>query len=470
MYYIQQEIKSGKIMAKNQGRILIVDDNEEILVACRLFLRNYFEMVHTENNPVRIPERLNKETYDVILLDMNFKAGINTGNEGFYWMQIILKIDPNATIIFMTAYADVELAVKAIKSGATDFIEKPWEDEKLLTTVLSAYKLHQSKSEITNLKVKQKHLSEKIDQKFNMVVGKSTEMQKIFNTIQKVAKTDANIMILGENGTGKEIIAREIHRQSTRSNEVFINVDMGAIPQNLFESELFGHVKGAFTDAKEDRAGRFEIATGGSLFLDEIGNLSLPLQAKLLTVLQNRVVTRVGSNKSISFDIRLISATNMNIEEMVETGNFREDLLYRINTIQIELPPLRKRKEDIPHLSNFFLEKYGKKYKKENLKISTHALDKLINHRWRGNIRELQHVIEKGVILCENNILHPDDFFFNADIKQKRELPASFNLEENEKNLIKLAIIKNEGNLSRTGRELGISRKTLYNKLNKYDL
>ena len=323
-------------MPKQKGKILIVDDNEELLIAFRFFLTKHFDKINTIKNPNLIPEYLRKESYDIILLDMNFTAGVNTGNEGIYWMKQILEKDPNASVVLITAYGDVELAVNAMKEGAVDFIQKSWDEKKILSTILSAYNLRLSKLKIEKLEQKQKHLSDKIDSDFNQIIGKSVAMQNVFQIIEKVAKTDANILILGENGTGKEIIAREIHRKSEKSNEVFVSVDIGALQENLFESELFGHVKGSFTDAKEDRVGRFEIASGGTLFLDEIGNLPMSLQAKLLTAIQNKEIYRIGSNKPIPVDIRLICATNKNPDEMVEKGDFREDLLYRINTIKIE--------------------------------------------------------------------------------------------------------------------------------------
>ena len=457
-------------MKRANSKILIVDDNEEILVALRLFLMDHFDLVTTEKNPIQIPHHIQKESYDVILLDMNFKAGVHIGNEGIFWMKEILNYDPSAVIVFMTAYADIELAVKAIKMGAVDFIEKPWEDEKLLATLLAALQLRRSKLEINSLKNKQRHLSERLNKEYEFITGGSGVMKKIMSTIAKVARTDANILILGENGTGKELVAREIHRQSERINEVFVTVDMAAITETLFESELFGHTKGAFTDAKEDRAGRFEIASGGTLFLDEIGNLTLPMQAKILTALQNREVIRLGSNKTIPIDIRLICATNKDISEMVAEGSFREDLLYRINTIQIPLPPLRERPEDVPDLVTHFLQKYGAKYKKLQVQISPAALQKLQKYNWPGNIRELEHTIEKAIILCDHEQLKETDFFLQAAPNMKDMLTSSLNIEDNEKVLIQKAIRKNEGNLTRAAQELGITRKTLYNKLEKYAL
>jgi two-component system, NtrC family, response regulator HydG len=452
---------------KNKGRILIVDDNEEILIALKLFLLNHFEVVDTQKNPNTIPASIQHQSYDVIILDMNFSAGVNTGNEGIYWMKNILKYDPLAIILFITAYGDIEMAVNAIKEGATDFIQKPWDDDKLLATIHTAARLRKSNLEIRKLRNKQIHLTENIDKSFRMFIGNSPEMQKVLKTIAKVASTEANILILGENGTGKELIAREIHKQSLRSGEVFVNVDMVSFNEGVFESELFGHVKGAFTDAREERAGRFEIASGGTLFLDEIGNLTLSMQTKLLAALQNREIFRIGSNKPVPIDIRLISATNKPLTEMISAGRFREDLLYRINTIQIILPPLRKRIEDIPLLADHFLIMYGEKYNKHDLKISKQGMNALIHYSFPGNIRELEHMVEKAVILCESGILKQQDLFFQQRISDT-PVQKSFDLEANEKQLILEALEKHENNFTRASIELNISRKTLYNKIKKY--
>ncbi|HAF29413.1 MAG TPA: sigma-54-dependent Fis family transcriptional regulator [Bacteroidales bacterium] len=457
-------------MPQKKGKILIVDDNEELLIAFKFFLSKHFDKISTIKNPNLIPEYLGKESYDIILLDMNFKAGVNTGNEGIFWMKQILEKDPNASVVLITAYGDVELAVNAMKEGAADFIQKSWDEEKILSTILSAYNLRLSKLKIENLEQKQKHLSEKIDSKFSNIIGESAAMKAVFNMIEKVSITDANVLILGENGTGKEVIAREIHRKSKRANEVFVNVDIGALQENLFESELFGHTKGSFTDAKEDRAGRFEIASGGTLFLDEIGNLPLQLQSKLLTAIQNKEICRVGSNKPISVDIRLICATNKNPDEMVEKSTFREDLLYRINTIKINLPPLRERGEDIVLLADFFLVKYTDKYNKPNLKFNLNTISKIKQYSWPGNIRELQHSIEKAVILCDEKIILPGHLWSEGEKQQKNTAPKTFNLDENEKSLIEKAIQKYKGNISSAAKELGINRSTLYKKMEKYGI
>jgi DNA-binding NtrC family response regulator len=458
-------------MNKKFGKILVIDDDEDILLAARLFLKNHFTLVHTENDPNALPAQLKNESYDVILLDMNFAKGASSGKEGFYWLNKILKIDPAAVVVLITAYGDVQMAVQAIKEGAMDFVLKPWQNEKLLATLSAAMNLRRSRVEVDHLRSRQKQLHADLDQRFHHFIGQCEVMQKVFNTIQKVAKTDANVLITGENGTGKELVARELHRQSARANEVFISVDMGAISETLFESELFGHVKGAFTDAKEERAGRFEIASGGSLFLDEIGNLPLPLQAKLLTVLQNRQVTRVGSNIPRSIDVRLICATNKSPHEMVVQNIFRQDLLYRINTVEIQLPPLRERQEDIPLLVDYFLDLYTKKYQKTKKRISSATLKKLEKYHWPGNIRELQHAIERAVIMSDSNVLQPYDFFLTAP--EKREDGVVFdrlNLEEVEKIVIQKVIAKHSGNISRAAQELGLTRTSLYRRLEKYGL
>ncbi|MFC2121512.1 sigma-54-dependent transcriptional regulator [Bacteroidota bacterium] len=453
-----------------KSRILIVDDKEEILITLKLFLQEHFEHIITEKNPNNIPSLFHEQNFDVVILDMNFKAGINTGNEGIFWMKKIIDMDPQAVIIFITAYGDVELAVKAVKEGAADFIQKPWDDNKMLATVISAWKLRKSKQEITSLKYKKDHLNEKINKEYDFFKGPAESMQSVYDTIDKVSDTEANVLILGENGTGKELFARELHRKSYRAKEMFVSVDLAALSESIFESELFGHVKGSYTDAKEDRPGRFEIVSGGTLFLDEIGNLSQAMQSKLLTVLQNREITRLGSNKIIPVDVRIISATNKNLSEMVEKDSFREDLLYRINTIQIELPSLRERLEDIPLLLEFFLKKYSEKYKKQITNIPASVLKKLQAYHWPGNIRELQHKVEKAVIMADTNNLTVSDFFqHNVSHKPDKDL-KTLNLEENEKIIIKRAVENNQGNISVAVKELGISRKTLYNKLKKYGL
>lgn len=458
-------------MSEKIGKILAIDDNEDILFALKLLLKNYVELIQTETNPERIPDFLHNETYDVILLDMNFTKDAISGQEGFDWLSKIIEIDPDAVVVFITAYGDAEKAVKAIKLGATDFVLKPWQNEKLLATISSSIKLRRSKSEATDLRKKQKEISAIQDQPFHEFIGNSQEMQQVFSTIQKVAKTDANVLILGENGTGKELVARALHRNSLRKDEVFISVDLGSISESLFESELFGHMKGSFTDAKKDKPGRFEIASGGTLFLDEIGNLSLPMQAKLLTVLERREITRVGANKPSHIDVRLICATNNNIHQMVQNESFRQDLLYRINTVEIHLPPLRNRISDIPLLSEHFLTIYSKKYRKKIKGIHIDAMRKLNQYQWPGNVRELQHALERAVIMSDTDILQPDDFLLTTRNEKIAEIEIdTYNLEEIEKNIIVKVLKQNQGNVTQAATILGLTRTSLYRRMEKYGL
>ncbi len=452
-----------------EGNILIVDDNKELLVALKLYLNPHFSKVVTEHNPNRIKEHLTSIVFDIVMLDMNFKAGINTGNEGLYWMQEVHRHDPELAVVLITAYSDVELAVKAIKKGAADFIEKSWDERKILSTLRSVIELQQSKRDISRLKKKHKHLKECIETQTDMFIGQSEAMQQLMGMVKKVAPTDVNVLILGENGTGKEVMARSIHDLSPRKDEMFVSVDLGAIHENLFESELFGHKKGAFTDAKADRTGRFELASGGTLFLDEIGNLSLTAQAKLLAALQNREITPVGGTRPIKVDIRLICATNMPLQQMVAEGRFREDLLYRINTITMELPALRNRKEDIGGLANYFIQKQADKYNKGHLSLTNNAIEALQEQPWSGNIRELQHTIEKAVILCDSTSICSADLFLNAT-QTKRLDDGCFNLIEHERLLIEKAIANCKGNMSKAALKLGINRSTLYDKIKKYEL
>lgn len=453
------------------SRILIIDDNKSVLSALELLLQPLCEEVVTSHNPNRIPALLEAHRFDVILLDMNFSSGINTGNEGLYWLKRILEHDPNLSVIMITAYGDVELAVRAVREGAVDFVLKPWENSKLLATINSAIQLQNSRKEIKSLKEKEQRLKAAVKKEHDVIVGKSAKWRKILDMVAKVAKTDANVLITGENGTGKEIIARELHRQSLRANELMVGVDMGSLSETLFESELFGHVKGAFTDAREDRAGKFEIAKGSTLFMDEIANLSLPLQAKLLAALQNREIVKVGSNQKIPIDIRLVCATNSNLGELVKEGKFREDLLYRINTIQIEIPPLRERTADIPLLADFFLDIYCSKYKKTALKLSPDVLEKMKQYAWPGNVRELQHAIEKAVILGDGDTLTLNNFFFpDSHPTPPRTDTTVRTLDEMERRMIAESIRQNDGNLSSVAAQLGVTRQTLYNKMKKYGL
>jgi len=458
-------------MSDKIGKILAVDDNEDILFALKLLLKNHVELIQTETNPEKIPEYLHNDTYDVILLDMNFTKDAISGQEGFEWLTKIVEIDPDAVVVFITAYGDAEKAVKAIKLGATDFVLKPWQNEKLLATISSAIKLRRSKSEATDLKKKQKEISAIQDQPFHEFIGDSAEMKQVFATINKVAKTDANVLILGENGTGKELVARALHRNSLRKDEVFISVDLGSIAETLFESELFGHMKGSFTDAKKDKPGRFEIASGGTLFLDEIGNLSLPMQAKLLTVLERREITRVGANKPNPIDVRLICATNNNIHQMVQDESFRQDLLYRINTVEIHLPPLRERVSDIPLLAEHFLGVYAKKYRKKIKGISSDAMKKLNQYQWPGNVRELQHALERAVIMSDSDMLQDDDFLLSTRSEKVAEIEIdTYNLEEVEKNIIVKVLKQNQGNVTQAATVLGLTRTSLYRRMEKYGL
>jgi len=452
-------------MQNQKGNILVVDDNKSILSALDILLTSEFQSVTLISNPNLILATLKKNDFNLVILDMNFSAGINTGNEGLYWLERIKETNPEVSVVMITAYGDIDIAVKALKAGASDFILKPWDNEKLLATLKLAIQLDLSKKEVKHLKEKESELKKAMNRDQRYIIGSSPQLMNVLNLTRKVAKTDANVLITGENGTGKELIAQEIHRLSNRAGELLISVDMGALSETLFESELFGHVKGAFTDAKDNRQGKFEIADKGTLFLDEIGNLPLHLQPKLLTAIENRQISKIGSNQVITTDIRLISATNRNLESMVQNGLFREDLLYRINTIQIELPPLRERGNDISILAEFFLKKYSSRYNKPNLRINQQAHEKLLRYQWPGNIRELQHTIEKAVILSETSLIKPDDLFFrNAATTGNLSVNT---IEEMEKQMIQEALEKNNGNFTAAAEQLGITRQTLYNKLRK---
>lgn len=452
-----------------KGTLLIVDENKSILKSLELIMKNEFEKVITLTDPMRIPEALQGNDIGIVMMDMNFKSGIHNGNEGFFWMREILKFDLDISLVIVTASGDIDLAVRAIKEGAVDFILKPWDNSKLLATVNAAWQLRLSRLEASILKKDNQLLKKEINRGGEKIVlGASPTMINVMNIVKKVAGTDANVLITGENGTGKELVAREIHNLSKRSAELMVSVDMGSITETLFESELFGHVKGAFTDAREDRKGKFEVAQNGTLFLDEIGNLSLTSQSKLLSVLQNRYVVRVGSNKQIPINIRLVCATNCDLIQMVSEGRFREDLLYRINTIMIEVPPLRDRVDDIPILANYFLRVNCERYDKPGLKISTHALEKLANHNWPGNVRELQHSIEKAVIMCDSLVLKPADFAFSSAVKPI--INSEMTLDEMEKKLISDSLKRYSNNISVVSEKLGVTRQTLYNKMKKYEL
>ena len=448
-----------------QGTILVVDDNKGILTAVQMLLGTYFEKVITISTPNKIKATLHDENIDVVLLDMNFSAGINTGNEGLFWLSEIKKEDASIQVVLFTAYADIDLAVRGIKEGAADFVVKPWDNAKLLETLKTAYNIRTANRKGISIATDKLVVSKES----GMFWGESNAMQQLRSLIEKVARTDANILVTGENGTGKEMLAREIHLLSNRKKETLVPVDMGAITETLFESELFGHVKGAFTDARADRPGKFEVANKGTLFLDEIGNLSYHLQAKLLIALQRRSIVRVGSNTPIPVNIRLICATNRDLQEMVQKGDFREDLLYRINTIHVEIPPLRERPEDIVPLTEIFLSKYTKIYGKTAMCLSLDAKEKLKAQPWFGNIRELEHTIEKAVIIAERSVLDGNDFDFPR-AKKKPVTKEATTLEEMEYNMIKNAMDKYSGNLSLVASQLGISRQTLYNKIKRYEL
>jgi DNA-binding NtrC family response regulator len=452
------------------GKLLIVDDHKQVLKALLQLLEPEFDSIAGISNPNQIISCLDKEEYDVILLDMNFSAGVNTGNEGIYWLNRILKSDPLAAVVMITAYSDVNLAVRAIKEGAIDFVVKPWDNNKLISTMQTAFKLRQSKIENKKLRDRQKKINKGIINQSNPLIGKSHAIENVLQVMKKVARTDANVLVIGENGTGKELIVKEIHNNSRRADEVFISIDIGTITESLFESEMFGHIKGSFTDAREDKTGWFETASGGTLFLDEIGNLSLTMQSKLLTAIQNRVIYKVGSKTPIPFDIRLVCATNKNLEEMVTKNLFREDLYYRINTIVIEIPPLRDRGEDIILLAGHFLKEYANKYEKFHLKFSSKTLDKLLKYNWPGNVRELRHTIEKAVILCDSDILMPEDFMISHSTQQLslQQKPQTF--AEIEKQTLQIALSNNNGSVLKASKELEIARQTMYNKMQKYNL
>jgi DNA-binding NtrC family response regulator len=452
------------------ANILIVDDDRDVLETARMFLKQEFTNIHIEDTPQKIPSLLKAREYDVVLLDMNFRKGVNDGEEGFYWLDQILKSDPNAVVILITAYGEVDLAVKAMKNGAVDFVLKPWKNQKLLATIMAAIQLRQSKKEVERLRNTQESLTDVIDQPYVDFIGESPAIQRVHEIIERVADTDANILILGENGTGKELVARAIHRKSRRKNSVFISVDLGSISESLFESELFGHVRGAFTDARLDKPGRFEIASGGTIFLDEIGNISLPLQSKLLTVLQHRKIQRVGSNTEIPVDFRLISATNMNLHEMVYEKKFRQDLLYRMNTVEIRVPSLRERPEDVSLLVDYFVRRYSAKYKRPGMKVDRAVVNRLKKYPWPGNIRELQHAIERAVILNEGKVIQSPELLINSSGESPRKDIGHLTMDEMEKQFIQQSLQDHDGNVSNTARTLGMTRTALYRRMKKHGI
>ncbi len=451
------------------GSILIVDDNSDVLLAAELVLKKEFRRVATESDPRRLAAALLREPFDVVLLDMNFSPGTTSGQEGVECLKTIEKLSPDTKVIFMTAYGGVETAVKAMKEGASDFVVKPWDNQKLVATVGATLRFSQAAQTVKDLETKQRELSRYLGAPEVEIVGGSPAIERLSAHIQKVARTDAAVLILGENGTGKELVARAIHRASTRAGNPFVHVDLGAVPETLFESELFGHKKGAFTDAKEDRAGRFEIAARGTLFLDEIGNLTLPLQAKLLGVLQSGQVTRVGADKPVQMDARIVSATNMARDDLLDRANFRQDLLYRINTVEIHVPPLRERPDDIGLLIDHYAQRFAKKYGKTLAQVSARTLNDLREYSWPGNVRELVHAVERAVIMAEDSTLRLEDLLVHSQAVPQ-DPQQQLNLEALEKTAIRQAIAKHGGNLSRAAQELGLGRTTLYRKMGKHAL
>lgn len=453
------------------ANILVIDDDDDILLSARLFLKQHFNQVLTCKSPREINVLLSKNEVDIILLDMNYQKGASDGREGLYWLEHILSIDKDFVVILMTAFGNVELAVQAIKKGATDFILKPWENEKLFATLSSAAKLRQSNKKVKKLEKIHTSIQGDMARKFEHIIGTNENVQILQKTLSKVAPTDANVLILGENGTGKQVFAYELHKNSLRRKQIFMNVDLGSLNENLFESELFGYAKGAFTDAREDKPGRFEMADGGTIFLDEIGNLSLPLQAKLLSILQNRTVTRLGESKERKIDVRLITATNMPLNEMVSNGTFRQDLLFRINTVELILPPLRQRGNDIILLANHFLQNFCTKYHKTIKNISSKAEQTLLNYSWPGNVRELQHVLERAVIMTDGIEITESDLQLSPQkFGNQAILQTDMPLDEMEKMMVNKAIEKYKGNISRAAAELGLTRAALYRRIEKFGL
>lgn len=449
-----------------KSSVLVIDDDTDVLTAVKLLLKTEASEVVTEKNPQNILSLISRQKFDIILLDMNFSASVNTGNEGLYWLKRIKELHSDMSVIMITAYGDIDLAVRSLKEGASDFILKPWQNEKLLATINEVLRIKKD----TGQKLFQQKESNSVIG--NELLGRSEVMEGIFYKIEKVAPTDANILLLGENGTGKDIIAKAIHQHSNRASRPFVKVDLGALTETLFESELFGHRKGAFTDAREDREGRFESANGGTLFLDEIGNISLSQQAKLLTVLQNRQVTRLGSNQPFAIDIRLICATNVPMSELANENRFRKDLIYRVNTIEIEVPPLRKRKDDIILLAKYFLEIYSEKYFRAAIQLNEAAIEKLRHYHYPGNVRELRYIIERAVIMVDGNILKADDLIFSPieSAGEYQNESADYKLSTVEKKTIMRSIEKNNGNITKAAKELGLTRTALYRRISKYDI
>ncbi|REL32207.1 sigma-54-dependent transcriptional regulator [Thalassotalea euphylliae] len=467
---------------KQQGHILIVDDDQDILVAGKLLLKRKFSQVDICNRPEQLPSLLADNSFDVILLDMNFGPGESSGQQGFHWLSQIQQLAPEVVVIMITAHGGVDIAVEAIKQGATDFIAKPWHNEKVIATVTTALELKHTRAESQQLKVTNQALVQATTTRSDAIIGDSPAMQNVHSLVSRAAPTDANVLILGENGTGKELIARDIHRQSARAEQVFLSVDLGAISESLFESELFGHKKGAFTGAQQDRIGKIKAAEGGTLFLDEIGNLPLHLQAKLLTVLEQRKVTPLGSNQEEAFNIRIVAATNVSKAKLCDEQYFRQDLLFRLNTVEITLPPLRERRKDIIAIAEHFITLYCKKYQKAKLQLSDEAKAAMLDYQWPGNIRALRHAIERAIILCEGDTLSPQDFQLTHDTPSVASysqadkapntvsLPDELNLDAIEKMAIAQALKKHVYNISHTAKELGLTRAALYRRMEKHGL
>ena len=455
---------------KKDATILIIDDEEDILFSLKMLLKQHFAHVYTESNPYHIPRLLSQYNPEIVLLDMNFKISQTKGEEGILWLKKIKELKPDLPVIMMTAFSDLEMAIGSIKTGATDFIEKPWRNEKLLATVNAALELSQSNLALKKAASQKSFLQQDMSQSFGDILGESQSILDLKKMIQKVAPTDANVLLLGENGVGKELIARTIHKLSRRENQIFMGVDLGAITETLFESELFGHVKGAFTGADKDKIGRFSAASSGTLFLDEIGNLPISSQPKLLQALENKQVFPVGSASPIPVDVRIISATNMPLGKMIQEHTFRQDLLYRINTVEISIPPLRERGEDIIILAEHFLQLYRKKYFKESLTFHKDTLKKMLNYPWPGNIRELRHSVERAIILSENSKLIPSDFNLQSNKSAEEQELETLNLDEMESILVRKALVKHQGNISKAAEELGLTRPALYRRMDKYGL
>ena len=456
--------------------ILIVDDDADILTAGALLLRRHFDRVDTCADPNEIPDLLAATSYAAILLDMNFGPGESSGAEGMSWLQRILQIDPDAVVVLITAHGDVDLAVQAMKLGATDFIAKPWQNEKLVATLSASVKLYQSRHEARALKATNTALVDLASAAAEPMLGASAAMQNVARLIERTAPTEANVLILGENGTGKELAARALHRQSARSDRAFMAVDLGSISESLFESELFGHLKGAFTDARQDRIGRVQASDGGTLFLDEIGNLPLHLQAKLLSVLEQKQVTPVGATKPVAVDLRVIAATNLSREDITNEDRFRQDLLFRLNTVEIVMPPLRERQADIPEIAQHYADLYARKYGRERKAFSPAAMQALVSYRWPGNVRALRHALERAVILSEGTVFEPGDFDLPRTRDESTESGAAgsedgeLNLEALERGAIQRALTRHRYNISHAARELGLTRAALYRRMEKHGL